>query len=147
MTTSQVGMTHRFQVRIDNTTYELGSWSKVSGLNVQWARITYRAGENNDTVVIPGNVSYSTIKLSRAACSDSDTVQKWLVSTSRQHQPLSGAIVMIGHDNKTAVITWELKRFFPIGWSISDFDSSSSRAAIENLELAHTGFLHDEAGR
>jgi hypothetical protein len=44
------------------------------------------------------------------------------------------------------VITWELKQFFPISWAIADFDSTAGKPAIETLELAHTGFLNDEAG-
>jgi hypothetical protein len=42
------------------------------------------------------------------------------------------------------VITWDLKEFFPIGWSVSDFDSTAGRPAVETLELAHSGFLHSE---
>ena len=138
----QVGMSHRFLVRIDRGAYDLGTWSKVSGLSVSWAKISYRPGENNDEVVVPGNVSYPNIKLSRAACSDSATVQKWLATTSVRHEVLGCAIHMIDFLNMP-VVSWELRQFFPISWSVTDFDSSGARAAIETLELAHTGFLQD----
>lgn len=141
---NQVGMTHRFVVRIDRTSFDLGTWSKAAGLTVSWAKCDYRPGENNDLVLIPGNVSYSNIKLARAACSDSATVQKWLANTSKQHEPLSGAIYMIDFVG-IPVITWELKQFFPISWSIDEFSSTAAKPALETLELAHSGFLHDEA--
>ena len=140
----QVSMTHRFVVRIDRGTYDLGTWSKVSGLTVRWDRLTYRSGESNDHLTHPGSINYENIKLVRAACSDSATVQEWLTTTSRRFEPLSGAVHMLDFTGVT-VLSWELKRFFPIGWAISDFDSASARPAMETLELAHSGFLHDEA--
>jgi phage tail-like protein len=140
----QVGMSHRFVVRIDRGDYDLGTWTKVAGLTVNWNRLTYRAGEHTHEHVFPGNVSYQTIKLSRAACTDSATVQDWLSTTATHRESLSGGIYMLDFIG-LPVITWELKEFFPIGWSISDFDSTAGRPAMETLELAHNGFLHAEA--
>ncbi|WP_410586169.1 phage tail protein [Amycolatopsis sp. lyj-23] len=139
----QVAMTHRFVVQIDLEEYDLGTWTKVAGLQVTWSKHKYRPGDNNDELIFPGNVEYPTIKLSRAASSKSANVQEWLKRTSRSHTVLSGGIHMLDYLG-VPVITWELKQFFPVGWSISDFDSTSGRPAIETLELAHTGFLDDE---
>jgi phage tail-like protein len=141
----QVAMTHRFVVRVDMSRYDLGSWTKVSGLKVSWSKHVYRPGNNNDELVFPGNISYETVKLARAACSDSATVQDWLSTTSRHAKLLSGGISMLDHMGMP-VITWNLRQFFPISWAVSDFDSSGARPAIETLELAHTGFLDDESG-
>jgi phage tail-like protein len=140
----QVAMTHRFVVQIDMSKYDLGTWSRVAGLGVSWNKHSYRSGESNDELLFPGNVNYTTIKLSRAASSESETVQKWLADTSRSHTPVSGGIHMVDYLG-VSVVTWELKQFFPISWVITDFDSTAGRPAIETLELAHTGFLHDEA--
>jgi phage tail-like protein len=141
----QVAMTHRFVVQIDMAEYDLGTWTRVTGLSVSWSRHTYRPGDNNDELVFPGNISYQPIRLSRAACSQSAKVQQWLKDTSRSHTPISGGIHMLDYLG-IPVITWELKQFFPISWAIADFDSTSGKPAIETLELAHTGFLNDEAG-
>lgn len=142
----QVAMTHRFVVRIDVNRYDLGTWTKVSGLQVSWSKHSYRPGENNDELLFPGHVTYPTIKLSRAACSESATVQEWLKETSRRHDLHSGAVHMIDHLGMPTV-SWELRQFFPISWGISDFDATGAKPAIETLELAHTGFLGDDAGR
>ncbi|TDQ01145.1 phage tail protein [Labedaea rhizosphaerae] len=141
--TGQVGMSHRFVVRIDDSDYDLGSWQKVSGLKVTWQKASWRPGNSNDERISSGNISYSNIKLSRAACSDSAVVQKWLAKTSRHRQPLSGAIFMVDFVG-LPVIEWTLKEFFPVGWDITDFDATGAKAAVESLELAHTGFLNDE---
>lgn len=141
-----IGMSHRFMIVIDKSDYNLGTWSRASGLSVSWTPCVYRAGDSNDLAVLPGNIRYANIKLSRAACSASATVQKWLTHTTKSLKPLSGAVMMMDFAHMP-VVTWELKQFYPIGWSITDFDSSGAKAAVETLELAHTGFLNDEVKR
>jgi phage tail-like protein len=141
----QVAMSHRFVVHLDHDEYDLGSWSRVSGLKVSWERHQYRAGDDNDVVVVPGDSSYPVVELARAACSDSVKVQRWLARTSRKHEPLSGGIHMLDFAG-VPVITWELKQFFPVSWAISAFESGGTKPVIETLELAHSGFLHDESG-
>jgi phage tail-like protein len=140
----QVAMTHRFTACVDDSDYDFGTWSQVSGLDVSWEEVTYRPGERSDTEVFGGAVRYSPIKLARAACADSAIVKAWLTKTAAGRQPLSGAIHMLDFLGMP-IITWELKQFFPISWSISGFDSSSATTAIEELSLAHAGFLDSEA--
>lgn len=140
---NEVGMSHRFVVAIDRGEYDLGSWSKVSGLNVTWSVCTYRPGDTNDVWISPGQTRYPNIRLTRAACTDSQIVQRWLCETSRHHKPLSGSVKMLDWMMLT-VVEWKLKHFFPVGWSIADFDATGARPAVETLDLAHTGFLDDE---
>lgn len=142
---SAVGMTHHFVVHIDNSSYDLGTWSRVTGLAVSWNPCEYRVGDaGNQYWVLPGTTRYQNIKLSRAACQDSQTVQQWLVTTSTNPVPLTGKIMLAGSGG-SPVVSWRLSQFFPIGWSIVDFDADLGQTAIETLELAHAGFLDDEA--
>jgi phage tail-like protein len=141
-----VGMAHRFVVSIDYPEYDLGTWSRVSGLQVSWNVCEYRVGDQgNQSWVIPGTTKYSNIKLSRAACADSQTVQMWLAQTSANPAPLSGAITLVMPTSLIPIAQWRLNEFFPIAWSISDFDADQGKTAIETLELTHGGFLFDES--
>jgi phage tail-like protein len=146
-----LGLAHQFVVAIDNAAYNFGSWSRASGLTVKWEVCEYRTGDEGNAVqVYPGQTKYERIKLSRAACQDSAVVQQWLASTSLACAPLSGAIHMMGVSPgetaaRTPIVSWLLREFFPVGWSITDFESSASgNVAIETLELVHTGFLDDQ---
>lgn len=139
----QTSMSHRFRVVIDSSKYDLGSWTKASGLSVSWAPHPYRWGENTYTHILPGAKKYSNIKLSRGACSDSATVQEWLAQVTKSFEPLCGVVMMTDFLGMP-VLSWELREFFPIGWSIAEFDSGAARPAVEVLELAHSGFLHDD---
>lgn len=153
-----LGLAHRFVVSIDNSAYNFGSWSRASGLTVKWDVCEYRTGSDGNAVQIqPGFAKYERIKLTRAACFDSSIVQQWLVQTSLNCQPLSGAVYMMTTGipggigdlpglSGIPMVTWLLREFFPVAWSITDFESSASaNVALETLELAHTGFLNDQS--
>jgi phage tail-like protein len=142
---TQVSMSHRFVVLLDNSTYDLGTWYRVSGLQVKWKPCEYRVGDKgNQFWVLPGNTEYQNIKLSRAACADSQIVQAWLASTSLNPVPHSGVIMLMSYGG-IPVVHWRLNEFFPISWSIVDLDADQAKPSIETLELAHSGFLYDES--
>ncbi|MGI8667144.1 MAG: phage tail protein [Jatrophihabitans sp.] len=146
--TGAVSMANQFVVFIDHSDYDLGSWSKASGLSVRWDFCDYRIpSQPNYVWLSPGTPKYTPVKLSRAACSDSNTVQKWLANTTSAmspHQPLSGAIQLIDMVG-APVVEWTLKEFFPIAWDIKEFDAGGNGVALETLELIHSGFLNSEA--
>src|SRR5215475_11106695 len=130
---SPVSMAHHFLVVIDHPTYDLGTWSRASGLSVSWARCEYRVCDpGNQLWVLPGNSKYENTKLSRAACPDSQTVQLWLAQTTKNPAPLSGAIMLVNWQG-FPVVQWQLTQFFPIGWSIVEFDADHGKPAIETL--------------
>jgi phage tail-like protein len=140
----QVGMSHRYVIDIDNSEYQLGAWTKAAGLGVRWQRLSYRPGYRSVESIAPGNISYIDISLSRAAGADSARVQRWLNTVTLERKPLSGTIYLVDFLG-APVVDWELREFFPIGWRLTEFDSTGSRPAIETLELAHTGFLAEAA--
>jgi phage tail-like protein len=139
-----VGMSHRFTVLIDNASYTFGDWSKVTGLTVSWNQIEYRVGDRGNQVwYFPGTTKYEPITLSRAAGPYSRIVQQWLKQTSVNPQPQSGIVQLVDYVG-SPIVQWRLNEFFPIAWSVEQFDAAGAKPAIETLKLAHTGFLPDE---
>ncbi|HWS47384.1 MAG TPA: phage tail protein [Acidimicrobiia bacterium] len=142
--TTKIGLANRFKVKIDNGTYDLGSWAKVDGLEVTWDLAEYRAGDGgNNRWYFPGNTKYQTIKLTRAACEDTKKVKEWLTDTSFKHKPQAGTITLFD-SNVEEVMSWDLKAVVPAHWKIEGFDAGASKIAQETLELTHAGFLDDE---
>jgi phage tail-like protein len=140
---SPVNMSHHFVVVIDDATYNLGSWSKVTGLKVSWEPCEYRVIDpGNQHWVLPGNSKFENIKLSRAACAESAVVQQWLAATTKNPAPSSGVIALVDWV-RLPVVQWYMTQCYPIAWSIVDFDADQGKPAIETLELSHTGFLDD----
>lgn len=134
-----LGMSHKFVVTVG--LFALGSWSKVSGLAVKWDLAEYRVGNSDEYFKFAGVPKFERLKVSRAAALGSSTmVKQWLESSAQ-----SGGTPMEGHVVLTSaglpVAQWTLQAMFPIAWSISEFDSSSSKVAMETLEIAYSGFL------
>lgn len=141
---AQIGMSHRYTVIIDNFAYQLGGWSKVTGLSVTWQQLEYRVGEyGNQVWLYPGTTRYEPITLSRAAGPQSRTVKSWLAQTSNNMRPQSGTIQLVDYLG-SPLVQWRLNEFFPIAWSVDSFDAAGAKPAIETLKLVHTGFLEDD---
>lgn len=138
-----IGMSHHFAVLIDNVQYHFGDWSRAAGLSVSWQQIEHRTGDSgNDVEIFPGTTKYEPITLSRAAGPYSRVVQFWLAQTSKKPQPQSGTIQLVNFLGM-AIVQWRLSAFFPIAWSVEQFDAAGAKPAVETLKLAHTGFLDD----
>lgn len=136
------GDSSKFIVVFDDSEYDLGAWSKVTGLNVSWDMAEYRTGSNNEIWYGPGVAKYNKISLTRATCPDSMTVQEWLAKTSLKPKAFSGSIQLLSWLG-IPLVKWELSNFYPTSWKINDFESKAATVVLETLELAHTGFLED----
>ncbi|WP_331730317.1 phage tail protein (plasmid) [Kitasatospora sp. NBC_00070] len=142
-TFDSLALANRFQVVLDGE-IDLGYWSTVSGLDVSWTLCEYRAGDaGNSRLFYPGATKYSDVQLTRAACADSQTVQRWLSSGSLSLQKWSGTIYL-GNTEAQSVMTWTLINVMPLKWAIEKFDANASKVAIETLTLVHEGFLADD---
>ena len=137
------GDSSKFLVVFDDGDYDLGSWSRVSGLNVTWDVLEHRTGDSNQVWTVPGAARYSKISLSRATCPDSSFVQDWLAETSKQPKLFSGCIKLLSWTG-VPLCEWTLKSFVPIGWKLADVETKAATVVMETLDLAHTGFLADD---
>jgi phage tail-like protein len=137
------GDSSKFLVVFDDGDYDLGSWSRVSGLSVTWDTLEYRVGDTNQIWAVPGTPKYSKISLSRATCPDSEMVQQWLAETSATPKLFSGSIKLLSWAG-ISLCEWTLKSFVPIGWKIADLETKAATVVMETLDIAHTGFLHDD---
>jgi phage tail-like protein len=138
------GDSSKFLVVFDNSDYDLGAWSKVSGLNVSWDMCEYRHGEGPRIWTAPGVAKYSKLSLTRATCPDSMTVQEWLTDTSKNPRPFSGSVQLLSWMG-IPLVSWHFSWLYPTGWRINDFETKAATVVLETLDLAHTGFLNDDS--
>jgi phage tail-like protein len=139
-----LGLVNRFDVTVTGGP-DLGSWSRVEGLDVTFDAAEYRAGDHgNHRWFYPGNTKYTNVKFSRGANKkDTPNVQSWLSEVAKKFK-LGEIKVTLRDAHHEAVSDWSLKDAYPIKWSINGFDSGGGTVAIETLEIIHNGFLDDE---
>jgi phage tail-like protein len=139
--TSPRGLAARFQVIIDGQ--DLGSWSKCSGLGVDFQHEEYKElGNNSFTHLLPMGAKYGPITLERACTAEESLALKgWLASMVTQ--PTKGTASITLHDGAQGeVITWTLTGVFPAKWTGPQLEGQSKDMAKETLVLAHEGFLN-----
>jgi phage tail-like protein len=143
---SAIGLGNRFFVQASPGNWDLGSWSKVDGLDVTWEVPDYRMGDQwNQRLFAPANTKYTAVKMTRAAeKKDSKTVRDWLAKNSMQHD-IGGWIKIELRDSfNKPVIDWTLRNAVVKKWGLTTMDAGSSTVAIETLEIEHEGFLDDD---
>lgn len=134
------GMSHRFVVVAGS--HNLGAWSKMSGLSVNWELADHRVGNSDQYYKFAGVPKFEKLKLSRAADPvGTRQVQAWLNEVHMSGGvPEEGAVEVLTSAG-LPVLSWTLREMFPIGWQISDFDAGSSNVAMETLVIVYSGFL------
>lgn len=141
------GLAFRFTVRIDGI--KLGEWQSCTGLKVDFKPVAMKAGGSYEGAVhLPGEFTYSKVVLKRAArVEDSRAVQTWLAryaSTwgASDEQDLAGdtALVVVYDSSDKPVLWWRLRDVHPAAWSGPDLNATTSKVALETLELVHNGF-------
>jgi phage tail-like protein len=122
--------------------YDLGSWSKCSGLDVTFDICSYQEGNQpNYTWYFPGSTKYSHITLTRACTKDgTQMLMGWLSKMAKEPSFGTGKITLKNAWTEE-VATWQLKRVIPASWTGPSFDAGGSGVATETLKLVHEGFL------
>ena len=132
---------YRFIVTTDGNTHDLGSWSKVTGLDVTWDIAEYRSGDAANVsrpFIFPGNTKYGTIKLERAASSEADLVIVWLRHLAETGDSPTLTITLLDHAGDP-VVSWQLTNVIPRKYTVGGLNSEGTDVAIETLVLSHEG--------
>lgn len=144
------GLAMRFRVAVDGL--DLGHWSACRGLKVDLKVSTLAEGGNYwSEHILPDRISYPHITLERAVHpAESQAVQEWLrlvagrwMNYDGVGQPYQGqgAVITLLGVTGQEVLHWTLTGVYPVAWSGPTLSAKDSSVALEELELAHEGFL------
>jgi len=131
----------RFKVEINGVVQ--AHFSSVSGLSIETEVVPMQQGGNNTYVhQLKGQTKYGNIVLKRGVTTSKefhDWVKKSVNHETDKPPRENGSIVVFDDDGQTAKATWEFVRAWPCKYEGPSFDTNSSAALIETLELAHEG--------
>ena len=142
-----VGQANRFRLKcVSPSDHDLGTFSKVEGLDVTWTVNSYQAGDTgNSLFIFPGSNKYNDVSLTRVVCEQTESIRQWLSDTSFNHTPHLMTITVYDETYvEPGIMTWELRNAMPKKWSVVSLDAGASKVATETLVIAHTGFLDDD---
>ena len=128
-----------FSVVIDGQ--DLGAFTGCQGLSFQVEVETREEGGNNGFVhQLPGRISYTNVRLTRAVNRDSAKISRWFAAMTVPIKRTQAEIRAMASDG-TVIASWSLQGVIPVKWDGPSMGLDSPAVAIETLELAHHGFL------
>jgi phage tail-like protein len=141
------GTQFRFVVTIDGK--EIGDFTALEGLSAEYNVMQYaEGGENGFEHRLPGQLKYSTIKLSRPldakSARDGGGLATWFTSLGREASRGSAtrtAAITAFDSAGEQIASWNLVDAYPFRWTGPSFSSDANTVAKETLELAHHGFI------
>jgi phage tail-like protein len=138
---------YNFQVIVTNVSNDgkavSGSFSEVSGLEVEVPPIMYRNGSEDITQrMIPGLKKFSNITLKRGITGDVD-FWKWVVEAlNGKVRRTSGAILLLD-ENPNEVMRWNFDRAWPSKYTGPAMHAGNNEIAIETLVICCESVLID----
>jgi phage tail-like protein len=128
----------RYRVAIPGL--EIGRFTEVSGLQVEYEVMEYGEGGNNEfTYKIRGRRKYPNLVLKRGV-TDEDALMKWFFKYQAVGERPTVTLSLIGPDAKE-VRSWAFSAAYPVKWQGPTLKAGSNSIATETLEIAHTGMV------
>lgn len=127
----------RFYVELDQQ--KVAVFTELSGLQVETEVTEYAEGGNNNFVhKLPGRTKVSNITLKRGI-TQSNEFYKWYLQCCMGVITRRHVSVLMYDSAGQEVMRWNFINAYPVKWVGPQFASSGTAAAVETLELAHSG--------
>jgi phage tail-like protein len=127
----------------DDGTAVKGSFSEVSGLEVEVPPIEYRTGAEDITVrKLPGLKKFTAITLKRGVIGDL-AFWNWILDAMKGKILRTEGSVVLLDENRQEVMRWNFKRGWPSKWTGPSLNAKNNEIAMESLEISHEGLEID----
>lgn len=137
--------THSFILEVDGL--PIGRFTSVSGLTMEVEIETYaEGGENGFEHKLPGRVKWPNLVFKRGITHDNNLLNWFETSVGPGFAVMpkvsraSCAVTMLSSTGKR-LRAWNIVDAFPVRWQGPDFDAAVDEVPVEELEIAHHGFI------
>jgi phage tail-like protein len=130
----------------DDGTAVKGSFSEISGLEVELSPIDYRTG--SDPLVMrkePGIPKYTNITGKWGVTGDLGFWNWILAGLSGKILRADGSVVLLD-ENRQEVMRWNFRRGWPCKYTGPGLNAANNEIAMETLEICHEGLSIDGQG-
>jgi phage tail-like protein len=118
-------------------------FSEVSGLDIEVQVIEYRDGSSPEysPIKMTGIPKYSNITLKRGIIPQDTYFFSWINNTALNKPDRRDLTISLLNEEHSPVMTWKVKRAFPVKLQGPVLKATGNEVAIETLELAHEGLV------
>lgn len=122
------------------------SFQEVSGLDIETeVEPIKEGGENNFVHQVPGRTKFGNLVLKRGMMYKDSSMFSWIMNTLQGdlENRISTKDILVelldpGNPDRT-LVSWNIKRAYPVKWSFSGMNSMDSSVFIETIEFAYHG--------
>ena len=127
----------------DDGSATAGSFSEISGIEVDITPIEYRNGSEANTVrKMPGLVKYSNLTCKRGITGDLNFWNWILAGINGRVQRADGSIVL-RDEAQSEVMRWNFRRAWPCKFTGPGLNANNNEIAIDTMEICHEGIEID----
>lgn len=120
-----------------------GSFTEISGLEVEIKNIDYRNGsEANRVRRIAGLTSYANLVLKRGTTGDVE-FWNWIADAIGGNIRRAEGSIMLQDENHVEVMRWNFVRGWPCKYTGPSFNAANNEIAMESVEICHEGLTVD----
>lgn len=120
---------------------ETGTFTEVSGLDVETEIIEYRDGANRSysKQKIPGMQKYANVVLKRGVMPADNEFFIWWETVSLNQVERRDVTVSLLNEEHEPMMVWKIGGAWPTKVTGTDLKADGNEIAIETIELAHEG--------
>jgi phage tail-like protein len=123
----------------DDGTATAGSFSEISGIEIEVTPIDYRNGSEPPTPrKMRGLIKYTNLTCKRGITGDLNFWNWIRAGINGQVQRADGSIVL-RDENQAEVMRWNFRRAWPCKFTGPGLNAANSEIAIDTLEICHEG--------
>ena len=130
---------NRFYISIEGVTGEQALFTEASGLQVEIEVFEYTEGGVNSFVhKLPGRTKVGNLTLKRGM-TNSKAFLEWISNVALGKIERKNVSIVMFSAKGEELMRWNFDGMYPIKWTGPQYQASGNAAAIESLELAHSG--------
>lgn len=139
-------LSHSFLIEIEGLV--IGSFSDVTGLQIETEVLTYREGGLNDYAhKLRGPTNYPSNLMLKRGLVDLDTMWRWHQEVLQGTVTRRNGTIYLLDSRGLPGMWWNICEAYPIKWSGPDFQAGANAVAVESVELVHRGIVKPSESR
>lgn len=130
-----------FHFKVTLGSYGQVSFKEVSGLEVEYDVIEYRAGDYPEFTKrkMPGLRKTNDVTLKKGIFKDDKTIRQWIEKVKMNTIARESITISLLDEGGAEAHTWVLTNAWPKKMQVEGFKGEGNSAAMETLILAHEG--------
>ncbi len=130
---------NRFYISIEGVTGEQALFTEASGLQLEIEVFEYTEGGVNSFVhKLPGRTKVGNLTLKRGM-TNSKAFLEWISNVALGKIERKNVSIVMFNAKGDELMRWNYDAMYPVKWTGPQYQASGNAAAIESLELAHSG--------